>query len=106
MRYIGRIQDDGFLEDEDKIIIYGCGGTGKQVYEELKKRGLNSRLCAFCDGDLKQVGKWIENIPVLSVEDAAEKYREAAFLVSSCCVKDMVMTLQKYHVGNIHITRG
>lgn len=106
MRYIGRIQDDKLLKAEDRVIIYGCGGTGKKVYEELKKQGLSSKVCAFCDGDLKQVGKQIENIPVLSVREAAETYREAAFLVASCCVKDMVTELQRNHVDNIHITRA
>ncbi len=105
MKYIGRIQDDRLLEADERIVIYGCGATGKQVYEELKKKGLSFRVCAFCDGDLRQVGKQIQRIPILSVKEAAKTYREAAFLVSSCCVRDMVTTLQENHIDNIHITR-
>lgn len=106
VKYIGRIQDDRLLEAEEKIVIYGCGTTGRQVYKELQKRGLGSQIYAFCDGDLRQAGKQIEGIPILSVEEATKKYGEAAFLVASCCVRDMVTTLQQNHVDNIHITRA
>lgn len=105
MKFIGRLQDDVFLMQEDKIVIYGCGRVGKKIYEELKKQGMDSKVHAFCDKNNDLIGKNVEQIPILSVAEACQKLGEAAFLIASCCVQDMVETLQKNNINNIHITR-
>lgn len=105
MKFIGRVQDDILLQTEDEIVIYGCGRTGKQVYAELKERGLASKVLAFCDENPNLRGKKIEGIPIVSVTDASQKYKGAAYLIASCCIKDMINILQKNNVDNIHITR-
>ena len=105
MKFIGRIQDDIMLRKENEIVIYGCGRTGKQIYQELKKRGLGEKVCAFCDENSDLYGKQIEGVLVMRLTEAVARYNEAAYLVASCCVKDMVIALQSMDVKNIHITR-
>ena len=105
MHFIGKIQDDVSLDKEEKIIIYGCGKTGKQALKELKKRNLSFKVQAFCDkntiGNCSDIEG--EQYPLLSVQKACETYPDAAYLVASCCVKEMVLNLKKYEINNIHV---
>lgn len=105
MQYIGNIKADILLESENEIVIYGCGRNGKAIYEWLTERGLTSKIKAFCDGNKNIVGNDLYSIPILSVDEAVKKYRNAAYLVASCYVKSMVKTLNGYNIEKIHVTR-
>lgn len=106
MTFIGRIQDDTFLESEKFLVIYGCGKNGKLIYEELKRRNLNGNVIAFCDRNIEIIGKTVDEIPIMEPMKAAKQYNDAAFLISNSAVKESVLFLQSQGVNNIHITRG
>jgi len=67
--------------NEEKIIIYGAGELGRQVYEHLK--GKNMHIVAFFDK--KATGK-IDGIPVLSPYDEPLDLKERASVIVILCL--------------------
>lgn len=52
----------------DKIVIYGAGKRGKDIYAFLKEQGMENRVEAFCVSVLKDVEKTIEQKPIYTYE--------------------------------------
>lgn len=106
MEFIGKIEDDNKLLTEEQIIIYGAGTIGKRLVKVLDEKGYRKKIAAFCDSDRQKWGKKEEGIQVISLEEAAEKYPDAAYLVGSCCVRQIAETLIEAGINKIHITRN
>lgn len=106
IEFIGNIREDIKLEQEAQLVIFGCGKTGKEVFEVLRERGLSSKVAAFCDSNPALCGKQLDGVKIISVEEAAVHYKDAAYLAAGCCVRAMVEALQSCGVKKIHITRG
>lgn len=105
MEFIGKIEDDDKLLQEDQIVIYGAGNIGKKLVIVLEKKGYRKKIVAFCDGNQQIWGKEENGILVISLEEAVRRYPEAAYLIGSCCVRQMAEALIEAGISKIHITR-
>lgn len=106
VNYIGTIENDRGLIDQEQIIIYGGGKVGRHALEVLCERGLRNNVVCFCDNDPRLFGKKVEGICVFPVEDVCRyKYPKGTYLVASMCVRQMVESLMQYGIEDIHIIR-
>lgn len=89
------------------ICFYGAGYWGNIAYRLFSLFDIEP-LC-YCEDDTSKIGKCINEVPVLSVREAAEQFPEAVYIV---CIditrttgaynrysqKNMLENLKKYHV--------
>ncbi len=55
-----------FLEPQNSIAIYGCGYSGKKIYDQIKNK--NSRISVyFIDENKKKIGKFYKKAPIISL---------------------------------------
>lgn len=106
MEFIGKMEEDSKLLQENQIIIYGAGNIGKRLAEGLCQKGCRKKIVAFCDGNQELWGKEENGIKVLPLEEATERYPDAAYLIGSCCVRQIAETLIKAGIRKIHIVRN
>lgn len=105
MEYIGKIEDDDKLFHENQIVIYGAGKIGKKLVKVLEEKGYRKKIVAFCDGNQQIWNKMENGILVISLEEAVRRYPEAAYLIGSCCVRQMAEALAEAGISKIHVTR-
>lgn len=103
IEYIGDVQHDELLNEESKIVIFGIGKVGKLVYDYLSKIGKKEKIVAICDN--KMAGNIYDGREIYSVCDATEKFFDATWIISSCCVLDMKRQLDCLGIEKIHIIR-
>ncbi|WP_051608643.1 class I SAM-dependent methyltransferase [Selenomonas sp. FC4001] len=65
-------------KNKSKIIIYGAGRKGRNIYNFLCRLGYAYLVYAFCDRNAVQLGK-IDNIPVIDIDEA--KKTSLSFLI-------------------------
>ena len=105
MDFIGKIEDDEKIKSEREIVIYGTGKMGKKLFEILQVNKQENHVKAYCDSNKEKWGTSVNGKEVLSLVEASKLYPDAAYLVGSCCVRQMVEELQKYNIQKIHIAR-
>lgn len=105
MNYIGTIEQDDELEQEDQIIIYGAGKVGRHTLEVLQKAGWQKKVVCFCDNNRNMAGKMLDGVPVSGVRETCARYPQGTYLVASMCVRQMVESLMRYGIEKIHIIR-
>lgn len=67
--------------DSKGIIIFGSGHDGKRQKKHLEKWGY--KVDFFCDSDEKKVGKKVEDLNILSLDNVIDKYRDYLIIISS-----------------------
>lgn len=68
--------------ENQEIILFGAGRWGgfhRKMYEDYKL----GKIVAYCDNNKELWGSFKNGIPVISVEDACEKYKKAVFVLES-----------------------
>lgn len=67
------------------IVICGAGKRGEVLMEHIKKVEycMNSRRLLYVDNDSRLWDTWLNGTKILSVDDCAEGYREAVYIISS-----------------------
>jgi sugar O-acyltransferase (sialic acid O-acetyltransferase NeuD family) len=63
--------------DKKSIAIYGASGFGRELawlLQSCAKRGINYHIVCFIDDDKQKHGTVLNNIPILSLEEAKKKY--------------------------------
>lgn len=103
--YIGTIERDQELKNEEQIIIYGAGKVGRHTFEVLQKAGMQKKVMCFCDNGKGMQGKTIEGILVKNIEEACALYPQSTCLVASMFVRQMVESLLQHGMEKIHIIR-
>lgn len=93
-----------YLKEEELgnrcIVIYGCGRDGVANLKLLKL--WNYKVECFCDNYC--AGKKVEDIDVISVDDAVEKYKEAIWIIGSRKYRnEMIKDLQQRRVDEVNI---
>lgn len=66
----------------DAIVFYSKSMVGGFVFSLLKTAGIEKPVC-FCDNDEKKHGTMYMNAPVISVEEAVEKYPAALYVIAN-----------------------
>lgn len=85
-----------FYKKQRQIVIVGAGTRGAALYVLLKNNGVKS-ICAICDNKINRISNM--DIEVVSPMDAAQKYKDAIFVISSLNnYDDMKEQLLEYHV--------
>jgi hypothetical protein len=69
--------DDLAVPFEKSLVLFGAGGLGKKTLTGLRRIGMEP--LAFADNNPVLWGKEIDGVKVLSLKDAAEKFRFCAF---------------------------
>ena len=96
-----------FLSQASKqgIIIFGCGAMGQFIAKTLRMGNIAVR--GFCDNDLRKQGDILNDVVVLSPEDAVNLYPEGCFLITSQNSKgEMEAQLKSYGVPKKNILDG
>lgn len=105
MIYIGKIENDNLLANENEIIIVGFGQLGKKVYQTLEHMGVKNKIKLICDNSSRFAGMNIEGVPCVTVEEAVYRYPNASFIISNVCVKQVFLQLSNIGAKKIHIVR-
>lgn len=103
MEYIGDINYDEALESDQLFIIYGAGYFGKKVLGFCREKNKEKNIICFCDRNKQLWGKRIENIKVMGIAKAIEKYPQAHFIVVGVYAKEMIEELQSLNINRIHL---
>lgn len=89
-------------EGYSSIVIFGYGDIGNHIYRVLKK-GIKQTVLVYCDNTGAKQGQY-EGYEVLSVEDAAARFPDALFLLTSKAHKEnMKEQLSGLKVPEAHI---
>ncbi len=83
------------IELYEKIVIFGCGKTGKKLLEFINKK-YAGKVEAFWDNNHEHIGAMYQNIPVRQPE---EKTNENVLIVISCQQEVEEIKLQLYELG-------
>lgn len=105
MEYIGPIEKDCKLKDVTEIVVVGYGKTGKKVFDWLLANGQGEKVKDICDSSTMLQGTKVGKIVIHSLENATKTYPNAAYLICSICVKQLLEELTQYQIYNIHIVR-
>lgn len=103
--YIGTVRNDYKIGDAEKIVIYGAGKVGKEVWEFLQMKGWQEKAVCFCDNSPEMQGKEVQGLPVLSLPEACSKCPDGTYLIASLCVRQMAERLLQNGIEDIHIIR-
>ena len=63
-------------------IIFSAGSHGSNL-QILLKTALHHEITAFCDNSPQKQGKEINGVPVLSPQEAVQKYPDAVYLIAN-----------------------
>lgn len=105
MEYIGPIEKDCKLKDVTEIVVVGYGKTGKKVFDWLLANGQGEKIKDICDNSAMLQGKKVGKKVIRSLEEATNTYPNAAYLICSICVKQLLEKLTHYQIHNVHIVR-
>lgn len=69
------------LNEDDVLVLYGAGTLGQIVLEKLRQVGLEPG--AFADDTPEKQGSFVSGVPVMTAQDAAQKFgKKAVFVVT------------------------
>lgn len=81
MNYIGQLAEDKeIIEGSEKILIYGVG-YGKKIYRNLMFYDREKNVEAFIDNVLAKGDNALYDVPIISTEEAKEKYKETVVCI-------------------------
>lgn len=69
------------LKKSTDLVLFGAGRYGEIVLSALKGEGISSVRC-FCDNSDKAIGNVIDDLEVLSPQDAVKRYPAACFVIT------------------------
>jgi FkbM family methyltransferase len=69
-----------FLEDQRPLVLFGAGGRGRRIISGLRSAGI--RPVAIADNSSHLAGRLVDDVSVLSAEEAVRQHPEAVFVVT------------------------
>lgn len=81
------------LPENEKIIIYGAGTVGKNLYEQLKSAGF--RILCFADGNKKLVGLKIHGLKIISLKELKNRHFHYPVVIASVIYEREIYHLLK-----------
>lgn len=104
IEYIGNIlYDKKILQDDIKLVIFGCGMYGKKIAEYLVKKGIKDSIICFCDSNNTLEHCDIMGIPVHKPIEICRDYPDANYLIGGKFSREMYEVLKKNMIKKIHI---
>ncbi len=89
------------LESHPRMVFFGAGKYGHEVIDCMRDYDMSGEIVAFCDNSKDKQGETINGIPVISVEDAAETYKDAYFWIQGKDTENMRSQLLSLGVSHI-----
>lgn len=76
-----------------EILVWGCGNIGGKIFDGLYSR---KRLVAMIDSNVKKQGMlYRDSLPILSPEEAYEKYPDAVLILGAAEYADMLRIINR-----------
>src|SRR3990167_11466017 len=88
----------GFSEifrDHAPVVILGAARMGKMFLSNLKKKRIP--VVAFIDNDRLVQGSYIDEVPVLSVKQAKQQYRDYPVFIASLLYESVLFDDMRRH---------
>lgn len=85
------------LKNPTELVLFGAGRYGEIVLSALKGDGISSVRC-FCDNSDKAIGNIIDELEVLSPQDALKRYPNACFVITPKDYENEILR-QLVHMG-------
>ena len=77
IEYVGKLESDKeVLAGNQKIIIWGCGYWGLELYRSLKWKGLSDCVAVFGDNDDRKAGTMQDGVPVVGMNEALQMQKD------------------------------
>lgn len=103
MEYIGRLKYDDILkEKEAKIVVFGAGKAAHYILSGLKEAGLLEKVVCICDNHPEQCMDCVENIRVISFEQAYSLYKDAKYIIYNKYAVEIAKQLIGANIKKIH----
>ena len=67
---------------QNQIVIVGAGFYAMRLLEMLRLEGLREKVSTICDNNKAKHGTMINGIGVISIEEAAEMYADAYYIIT------------------------
>lgn len=104
MEYIGSfIYDKVALKADVRMVIYGNGKMGKNLFGLLESMGRKEKLDCICDANEELWGTRYNGVQIISPTEAVREKRDCHFLTVGKYVKEQVTFLQSGGIKNIHV---
>ena len=106
LAYIGTLKDDlEVISGTRKVVIWGYGYWGRELYTELRMLGLENNVLAFGDKEAEKYNVTDNGVPVMCAEEivSAVKLSEVSILIKGTYDWDIFMELKKRGFRNLHI---
>lgn len=73
--FISQVQEGRF-----PVALYGAGGSASLFLQRMRQSKVD--VVCFCDSDEQKIGTYIEQIPVISLENCNQRYSDCRFFIS------------------------
>lgn len=80
-----------------RLVLFGAGKYGETVLAALKREGIDTVQC-FCDNNSRAVGKLIDDLEIVSPQDAVDRYPDACFVITPKDYENEILR-QLVHMG-------
>ncbi len=104
--YIGKLETDRILLDgNQKIVIWGSGYWGMDLYQCLERYQISYRVVAFGDNDCGKTGTDRYGVPVIGMEGILPLFfnEPTVILVKGRYDWEICMQLMEKGIGNLHL---
>ena len=103
MKYIGNIiYDEELLEDGNHFVIFGAGKYGKKILQYMDANKVKKNVICFFITDCQMKKQDMEGIPIININDAAEQYPDAGYLIAGKYAEEMYRILKEKSMKEIH----
>lgn len=104
--YIGTCTEDVMLKTEKEIILFGCGKRSKDIFKYIANNWGTNRIVCFVDNDQAKQGMFYQGVPIVSLNESRKISPDAAYVITTVCVREIVCQLEKMNVSKVHIICG
>lgn len=101
-QYIGRIECDKEIFETDKnIVIWGAGGQGRKILNQLTNWGMKKKIKSFYDSSKSKIGTKIEGIPVNDIAEYSGRGNNI-MIIAMLNLENALKQIELYGFRNIH----
>lgn len=102
LRYIGKLENDVVLwKSNRKIVIWGTGMKGRNLYEILSRYGQSERILAFGDNNAAMWGHKINNMPIWNIEQV-KKLKDVEIILDNVHDVHLFQQFTEMNLQNLH----
>lgn len=77
--------------ENQKLVIFGAGQYGRQLYRMMKREKFADHVVCFCDNSQKNQQRMVEGLDVLSPGQAVKRYSDAMYIITPIGYEDEML---------------